>query len=157
MYKFLTKNGQAIAFIAGLVITGIFFLIALGGMEAFNALSKEDQYNSSIFDFGLYGAIAFTVIAALATLAFAILQIAGNIRNSVAGIIGILVLIGVFIVSYAMASGEVTGDIARAVENAGGISTNNLKLIGGGITTALILLGLATLTFVGSEIRNFFK
>ncbi len=157
MYKFLTKNGQAVAFIGGLVITVFFFLIAINGMNKFNALPKEEQFTTSIFDFGLMGAIALIVVAAVATIAFALLQIFGNLRSSLAGIIGVVAMVGIFLVSYATASGEVTSDIARAVENAGGVSANNLKIIGGGITTALIMLGLATLAFVGSEIRNFFK
>lgn len=157
MYKFLTKNGQAIAFVAGLVITVIFLLIAISGMSSFNALDKEQQFTTSIFDFGLMGAIALTIVAAIATVLFALMQIAGNFRSSLAGILGVLLIVVIFIVGYSTASGEVTSDIARAVENAGGVSANNLKIIGGGITTALVMLGLATFAFVGSEIRNFFK
>lgn len=157
MYKFLTKNGQLFSFSLGLAITAIFFLIAINGMERFNAMPKEEQFTTTIFNFGLVGALALVALAAVATIVFAAVQMAGNLRNSLWGIVGALAIVGIFFVSYAMADGEATGAIKRAADNAGGVSANNLKIIGGAITTSLILLAAATLTFVVSEIRNIFK
>ena len=53
MYKFLAKNGQALAFGVGCLITVIFFAIAAGGLEEFSALPIEEQRKTNIFDFGL--------------------------------------------------------------------------------------------------------
>ncbi len=157
MYKFLTKNGQALSFGTGLAITVLFLLIATAGLSKFNALPKEEQLSTTIFDFGLMGALALVVVATIATIGFAVLQIASNLRSSLMGILGVVALVVIFLISYATASGEATGAIARAAENAGGLTAGNLKFIGASITTALILLGLAALIFIVSEIRNFFK
>jgi len=42
MYKFLSKNGQLLAFVLGLVITAIFMFSVFSGLDTFNALA-EDQ------------------------------------------------------------------------------------------------------------------
>ncbi len=78
------------------------------------------------------------------------------------GIIGFAVLLGIFFISYSMASGEVTPFIQGAVDKFkdagnGTLSPGNLKFIGGGISTVGVLLAVAVAAFVLSEIRNFFK
>ncbi|MBK7342975.1 MAG: hypothetical protein IPJ06_07665 [Saprospiraceae bacterium] len=48
MYQFLNKYGQVAAFGLGLLITIVFFAIALAGADEFNGLSKEAQFQSGI-------------------------------------------------------------------------------------------------------------
>ena len=43
MYKFLTKNGQLIAFGLGALITIIFLGVALSGMDEFNSLGFDEK------------------------------------------------------------------------------------------------------------------
>ncbi len=158
MYNFLVKNGQGLAFGLGLLITVVFLVFVLSGMEEFSALPDEERSETSIFDFGLRGALVLAVIAAIAMVGFGLFHILSNFRSSVKGIIGVVALIGIFIVAYSMAPMEPDHNaIAEAADRAGGISDNQMKFIGGAITTAVVLTGLAAAAFVVSELRNFFK
>jgi len=157
MYKFLAKNGQALAFGVGTLITVIFFAIAAGGLEEFSALSIEEQRKTSIFDFGLYASIALSLLAVVLLVVFGIVQVASNFKESAKGLIALVVLIAVYVGSIAAAPGEVTGIMAATVEKVGGVSPAALKFIGGSITTSLLISVVAFAAFVLSEIRNFFK
>ncbi len=157
MYNFLVKNGQRLAFGLGLVIAVIFFAIASSGLEEFNMLSKEEQATTSIFNFGLSATIFLVIATAVLMLGFGLWHVATNFKGSLKGLIGLAVLVIVFFISYSTASGEATGAIARAAEKVGGLSPNQLKFVGASISTAGILIGLATLGLIASEVRNFFR
>ena len=158
MYKTLSKNGQAIGFTLGAVISVLYVLILSAGWNKFSALGESpDRYDTAIFNFGLYAAFALVIAGGLIVVAFGIGQMATDPKGALKGIIGVAVLVAIFLIAYSTASGEATGPIARAVENAGGISANGLKLISGGIVTAIALAVLASLGIVVSELLNFFK
>ncbi|MCE2769375.1 MAG: hypothetical protein LW711_05235 [Saprospiraceae bacterium] len=157
MYKFLAKNGQALAFGVGTLITVIFFAIAAGGLEEFSALPIEEQRKTNIFDFGLIASLGLTVLSVVLLVVFGVFQVATNFKESLLGLIALLVLAGIYFVSMAMASGEVSGIMAATVEKVGGVSPAALKFIDGSITTSLIISTVAILALVLSEIRNFFK
>ncbi len=157
MYKFLTKNGQALAFGLGILVTVVFLVTASSNLTSFNSLPDEEKFTTSIFDVGLKGSIALAVTALILTIVFAIYQTATNLRASIFGILGLVVIVAVFFIAYSSASGEATGAMARAVDNYGGMTANELKIVGGGITTAMVLAGLAVVSIVISEIINLFK
>lgn len=162
MYKFLTKNGQTLAFVLGVVISALFMIIVFAGVSEFQDASKEVQYQTGIFDIGLGGAIALAIIAAIAMVGFGLMQIFTNLKGSMKGIIGFALLVVIFLASYSVASGEASSYIQGAIdkfEGAGNgiITAGNLKYIGGGISTAVILILVAAAAFVISELRNFFK
>jgi hypothetical protein len=157
MYKYLAKNGQALAFGVGALITVIFFVIAAGGLEEFSSQSIEDQRKTNIFDFGLVASIALTILSVVLLFLFGVIQVASNFKASAKGLIALVALAGVYFTSIAMAPGEVTGIMAATVEKVGGVSPGALKFIGGSITTSIIIAVIAIAAFVISEIRNFFK
>lgn len=150
-----------LAFGLGIVVIAIFMISVLSGIDEFSTLSKDDQVQSGIFDFGLIGARFLVIIAAVIMLGFGLFQMLSNFKASLKGLIGFAVLIIVFIVAYKMASGEANEFIQYSIDkfesNGAKMSAANLKFISGGITTALVLLVVAGLAFVLSEIRNFFK
>lgn len=157
MYKFLAKNGQALAFGVGTLITVIFFAIAAGGLEEFSALPLEEQRQTTIFDFGLVASLVLTVLSVLLLFLFGIFQVASNFKESLKGLLALLVMGGVYVATIVAAPSEVTGIMANTVEKVGGVSPFALKFIGGSITTSLIITAVAIAVFVLSEIRNFFK
>jgi membrane protease YdiL (CAAX protease family) len=157
MYKFLTKNGQALAFGLGIIIAALFLITATSNLGSFNSLPDEEKFTTSIFDLGLMGAIALIIIALILTILFAIFQTATNFRSSIFGILGLVAIVVIFFIAYSSASSEATGSIAEAADKAGGVSPNELKIIGGGITTALVLAGIAVVSIVITEIINLFK
>ncbi len=161
MYKFLTKNGQTLAFGLGVVITVIFLVSVVSNMGEFTAMAEEKQIETTIFDFGLYGAIALTILAAIAMVIFGLFQVATNFRSSMKGILGFAALLVIFFVSYSTTDTDVSPYIQGAIDKfeQGGaeFTDENLKFISGGISTTVILVILAAAAFVISEITNLFK
>jgi hypothetical protein len=161
MYKFLTKNGQTLAFGLGVLITVIFLGGVLSGSSEFAMMSKEDQAQTGIFNFGLASSIFLIIVAVILLLGFGLWHIATDLKGSVKGLIGFGILLAVFFITYATASTEVTpyiqGAIDKFQENGSIFTDNNLKFISGGISTAGVLVAVAALAFVFSEVRNFFK
>lgn len=161
MYKFLTKNGQTLAFGLGVLVTVIFLITVVSNMGEFSVMEKEQQAQTSIFDTGLYGAIILTIIAAFAMLAFGIIQVASDFKGSIKGILGFAVLLIIFFVAYYTTDPEPSAYIQGAInkfEQGGAVFTeNNMRFISGGITTTLILIVVAAVAFIVSEVSNFFK
>lgn len=156
MYKFLTKNGQLLAFGLGVLITILFLGSVIPGLEDFNMLSKEEKPTTNIFNLGIAGAIALAVIAAVAAIVFGILNTVMNLKGSIKGLIGVAVLLVLFFALYAMAAPETSGPLVSTIE-AFNVTEGQSKFISGAINTSLILAGVAAAAFVISEVRNFFK
>lgn len=156
MYKFLTKNGQLIAFGVGLLITLIFLGTAFAGMDSFNAMEEEVRGTSNIFNVGITGALILTIICGVAMLGFGILQVATNFKSSTKGLIGLAVIVIIFFIAYSGASYEETGPVHKSLVDMG-VSQGANKGIVGGIVTACVLSVVALVAFIASEIINFFK
>lgn len=156
MYQLLNKYGQVAAFGLGLLIIILFFGTAMSGVGEFNGLSKEDQLQSGIFNFGLYAAIFLTILCALAIIIFGLTFIAKNPKQSMKGIIQALVLVVIFIISYVMSKPAESGLMASLAERFE-LTTGQEKFISGGLTTSLVLFGGAAVAFIVSEVRNLFK
>jgi hypothetical protein len=156
MYKILTKHGQLAAFSLGLLVIIIFMVSVMSGIEGFNALSKEDQYSSTIFDMGIRLTLVLLAICALAALLFALYQTVTHPKAALKGIISLVVLVVLFGILYSTSVAETTGPVADAVQEFG-LSENQSKIVSAGIKATLLLGGLAVAAFVVSEIRNLFK
>ncbi len=156
MYKALTKHGQLVAFAIGLIVIIAFFGSVMAGLDGFNALSKEDQGTTTIFDLGLYLTIILLVLCAIAAVLFGLYHMVTNPKGALKGIIGLIVIAVLFGALYSMSEAETSGAVGRAVEKFG-VSEGESKFISGALKSTLILGGLAALAFVVSEIRNFFK
>lgn len=157
MYKLLSKNGQTFGFLLGAVVTGLFLLIMAGGWSKFSALGDTpEKYDTTIFNFGIYASIALIIVGFFLWAFFSIFQMASNPKAAIRGLLGGIALVALFVISYTTASSEVSGPLAKSVENMG-VGPNGLKLISGGITTSLILTLVAGAAILLSELRNFFK
>ena len=155
MYKLLTKNGQLFAFGLGILLVVITLVSILTGIgDDFDGLERAKQFESTAFNFGLYVSFALIVLTVIIMVAFGLMQVFGNLKGSMVGLIGLGVIAVLFFVTKSMASptlSEAIADKFPAVTD--GISTT----ISGAITTTLILLAVAVAAFILSEIRNFFK
>lgn len=158
MYKTLTKNGQMFAFGLGLLLTLAFLGSIFSGIDAFNAFGEKDpaRYDTTIFNLGIYAVIALAVLCAAAMLFFGIYQVATDIKGSMKGLIGFGVLLAIFGIAYSTATVE-TGGIWDGLYKNFEVSAGNSKFISGAIATCLAMVGIAVVSFVLSEIRNFFK
>ncbi|MBK7409022.1 MAG: hypothetical protein IPL49_09860 [Saprospirales bacterium] len=144
IYKYLAKYGQLLGFALGAIPILLFVLIFLIGGE------------DAAINFELYSGIALLIIGIVVLVAWSLYQIAANPGGSLKGILGVGVLVVVFLVIYFTATPEVTGSLGKTrIEF--NISDAQTKLITGGIGLAVIMAIAASLSFVYSEVRNFFK
>jgi hypothetical protein len=162
MYNFLVKNGQALAFGLGTLIVVVFFAMVLPNSSGFMDLPREEQYTTSMFNFGIQMAVVLIVAATAAMVLFGLFQIFSNLKGSVKGLIGFGALVAVFVIAYSATSTDVSPAIQESINKfqisqEAEITEGHLKMIGGGITTALVLSAVAFVSFIVFEIINFFK
>ena len=167
MYAFLNKYGQALAFGIGVLITIIFLGTIFSADDAvFDTLQGDNRsYETDIFNFGMYAAIALAVIAFVAALLFGLAQVAQNPKGSLKGIIGLIVLGLIVFIGYSTANGEIaqeSAEIQGAIEKfetsqETDFTGGNLKFISGAILAALVMIGLSIVTLVVFGIRGLFK
>lgn len=156
MYNFLSKNGQLVAFLVGLVLVGIFLAMAVSGAGDYYFEQMEDSeiYKVGIFDFGIMAAVALTIICAIGMLVFGIFQIFSNFKKSLTGIIGVAVIAILVIIFFNISSGEVDHpQIERSIEKiveAGGEvpSSGVLKWVGSGLRMGILMSVLALVLMV---------
>ncbi len=153
MYTFLTKYGQLISLLVGVVIIVAFLVTATNGMEAFEQLDKKEWYTTNIFNIGLGGAIFLLILAAASWLISSVVNVIRNPKGSLRSIIAFGAILVLFFILYSMADGDVSAPLYEKF----GVTSSQSKLISAGLSTTGILLGGALLAFLGSEVRNFFK
>lgn len=156
MYQILTKHGQLIAFGLGLLISVIFFLSVTSGVDAFDALPKEEKSTTTIFDFGLWASVILTIVGLLLALLFGVWHLIQNPKGSLKMVIGLAVILIIFFVFFAQTQDETSGKIFELIQ-LNDISSTQNKFITGALWTAVVLAMIAAGTFVVSEVRNLFK
>lgn len=158
MYNFLTKNGQLLAFGLGLLITIIFLISVLGGMDGFNALGEDDKGTTGIFNAGLWAAIILVILGGIAIVLFGVYHAIQDPKGAMKFLIGIAGLLVVFFIFYAMAKPvtEEDGKIFSILQKFN-ISEGVHKFISGALATTVSLALLAAAAFLLSEVRNLFK
>ena len=170
MYSFLTKHGQMIAFVLGVVISLIFMVIVLSadstsGLDAETFTNKELPDVKAMlsgftqFDFGLYATYGLLILTALAAIGFGlyhfIMSIVDNPRSvmkTIAMIVGVIVI---FLIAYSMAPGD-SQEVVNA-RDAFKVSDGQSQFISGAINTTIVMSLLAVVALLASEVRNAFK
>ena len=157
MYNFLSKNGQLVAFLLGVVLVVIFLAIAVPGAGDyyFDSMDDAELFGVNVFNFGILAAIALSVICAAGIILFGLYHVASNPKGSIKGILGVLVIAALMFLFYTMASGSadhdtIKGAIEKYETSAEGrfISEGNLKWIGSSIRMGLMMAGLAFVALV---------
>lgn len=111
---------------------------------------------------GLYGAFILIGVAALSAIAMNIINAISNPKTLIKGGIGIAVLVIIFLIGYSSAPSEFGAATARALEaskidpgsEGAGIT---YKLVGGAMTTTLVLIILALVGLIYSSIARIVK
>lgn len=161
MYKYLVKNGTAIAMIAGTVISILFLVFAVlglksAGYESGTDLTTVDTTNLSAFDFGLYTTFLLIIIAVIAFLISSIVDIFVNIKTSkkmVFALIGIVIL---FVIFYSMGKFD-TGGSWDVLNRDNHITEGVSKFVSAGVMTTFVLTILAAIALVYAEVVNMFR
>ena len=138
MYQFLAKNGQTFAFGLGIVLTAIFLISALGGLEQFDMLGKEVQYETTIFDIGFYAVIVLTILCFVAAVVFGLGQMISNPKSALKGIVGIAALAAIFFIIYSSVDpGADSAGVLKEVENFN-VTDGASKFISGALITTIV-------------------
>lgn len=171
MYSFLTKNGQTLAFVTGVVLSVLFIILVITNpatadlsADTFSGKTPAETQDALLklkqFDFGLYVTYFLCALTAIATIGFGLYHFISLLidspkkaMTSVAIIGGIIVF---FLIGKAVAP-SIDSKGVMAAANEFGVTDNQRGLISGAINTTLIMLVLAVAALVLSEIRNIFK
>ena len=97
-------------------------------------------------DIGLYVSYIMVLAAAGIAVLGGLIYTLLNIKDSILGFAGIAALILIFVISWAFSAGEISFTPKEALD------TGTIKLIDGGLYTFYILLGLAVLSVVYSNV-----
>ena len=155
MYKFLAKNGQLVAFGAGVLITAGFLVGVLGGIEDFMATAEDQRNQSNIFNFGLYAVIGLTILGFVVALGFGLFQTLANPKGAIKGIAGLGLIVALYFIGQALA-GEDSQGIKDALTEFN-VTDGQSSMINGSIVGATILAVLTGLAFVGGELMSFIR
>ena len=105
-----------------------------------------------MLDVGLYILYALLFIAVAAAIIFPLINSLSNPRALIRSGIGVGIILVLFGVSYAMSDSELTRSAIAA-----GLSESSVKLIGAGLIMFYIVLVLAILALIYSEISKALK
>jgi hypothetical protein len=103
--------------------------------------------NESIINASIIVAYALLGLAALAAIVGPIIQLFSNFKSARTTLFGIVVLIVILLIGYSLSTNE-------TYENAGPVVS---QWIGGGIIATMILIGLAIVAALFTEVAKFFK
>jgi len=156
MYKLLAKRGQLFAFLLGLIVIAIMLLSVFGGIGEWNGLQEEAQKETSIFNFGLQASIGMTLFGAFLFFVTIIVGLITNPKGSLKMIIAFAIIGIIFAIFYGTAVAESSGIVKAAVDQFG-LNDGSSKIITAGIKTTGLLVVIAFVTFVLTEIWNLFK
>ena len=113
-------------------------------------------------DLGLYASYALIAIAIAAALIMNFANALKDPKTLVKGVAGIALLAIVFFIGYSIAPAEFGQSTARAFESAKidpvtESAGNTFKLVGGAMTTTLILVVIASVGLIYSTVARFLK
>jgi hypothetical protein len=110
------------------------------------------QKGTGLIDAGLYIAYGMIILAALGAIVLPLIQSAGDPKALLKSGIGVIAILLVFVIAYAISGNEVT-DLYRNFDVDAGAS----KLIGGVIITAYLLIFIAIAGIIYTEVSNIVK
>ena len=164
MYKFLTKNGQTMALLLGVLCILVFLIPALSGIGSsgydlgtdLNALPDEAKDKITFFNPGLWLAKALVYAGFGIALIFGLINFAKFPKSSLRAAGGLVAILVLFFILYSTSSMESTGKLGM-LHDKFDVSEGVSKFISGGLKTTVILATGAFVIMILAEIRNFFK
>ena len=156
MYNLLARKGQLFGFLLGLFIVLAFLISVFSGLDAFNEQTEDQQMTTSIFNFGLMGAIVLAVICLVAALLFGIYHLLTNLKGSMKFLIAFGALLILFFILYAMYDPSSSSAIQDTITEFG-VSDGVSQVISAAISTSLMLVLATIVGAVVFEIVNLFK
>lgn len=156
LYNIFTKYGQLFAIGLGGLIALIYFFIINSRIDRFEAMDQEEQFQSSIFDFGLNAAIYLIIICAIVALIFGVWFLINEPKRSIKLLGGLIVIFIIGLITYSSADAGFDSPIVGTLERFD-ISEGVSKFVSAGLSTTLILAAIAAVSIVVAEVVNLFK
>ncbi len=103
--------------------------------------------NETLINAGIIVAYILVGLAALAAVVGPIVQLFSNFKKAKSAMVGIVVLAAVLLLGYSLATDEVYDTVGPVAS----------QWIGGGIKSTMILIGMALVAAVYTEVAKFFK
>lgn len=139
-----------------LIALGVIFIVMIWA-NGDDALKNDPSLQDSIMNpFAWTTYIAFGITFLIAVI-FPVFQIITNPKGAVRALIVVGVLVVVGVISYAMASGSLDGDILQREFRKGDLTAAGSKRVGAALIGTYVLGVLAVLTVVYSAIASIFK
>jgi len=168
MYKFLVSKGQTVALLAGLAVVAIFLISVFMGLSSLGYDASEDlnklppeakEKVYGIFNPAVYLTVIMIFVAfILAFVVFGVLNILKFPKSSMKALIGIGVLLVILVILYSMSQGEYPeGTKMASLIDFYELKPNLVKMIGGGITAAVVMALGALVIGAIFEIKNAFS
>ncbi|MGK7397751.1 MAG: hypothetical protein ACNS62_24465 [Candidatus Cyclobacteriaceae bacterium M3_2C_046] len=111
------------------------------------------DFSDFVVEYGLYAGYILMIVAALAAIVLPLINAISNPKSLIKGVVGIVFLGVIFIIGYALAGSEVT----QAYITQGVTESSASKLIGGALITMYILVAIAIVGIVFTEIVKLVK
>lgn len=158
MYKFLMKNGQAVAFAVAVVLVAIFLFIAIPGANGidYEAMPLAQKMKDTNFDFGISAAI-FLAIAAfvLAFVVFGLMGLAKNPKSGLGLIVGLIAIVVLYFIGQTF-DGNPSAQLSAIMQEFD-ITSSVSKIITGAMFTGIVMAVLAFIALVLGELKGLFS
>lgn len=105
--------------------------------------------NDTVINIGIYVTYFLVAVAVITTVLFSIFHMVQNLGKAKGALIGVLFLAVIVVIAYFLSSNEVYPKF-----NIGPVAS---KWVGAGILTTFILVGIALVTAVYTEVSKLFK
>ncbi len=158
-YKFLSKNGPTIAFLATVVVLVITLIPILSGLDKFNSVPEAQQSYSNegnMFNTGIYLTAILLVIGVVAILLFSIFEVVKNPKGSLKSLIALGVLAIIFVILFSIADADAAGSLGENIARFN-IPASISKIISAGISLTMVLGAGAVILAIALEVWNYFK
>jgi hypothetical protein len=111
--------------------------------------APTDEGGTGWIEIGLYLAYGMIILAALGAIVLPLFQAAGDPKSLMKSAIGVVAILVVFFIAYAISGNEVT-DLYRQFN----VTESSSKMIGGIIITSYLLILIAMVGIIYTEIKN---
>ncbi|WMN11167.1 hypothetical protein QYS49_37435 [Marivirga salinae] len=105
-----------------------------------------------IVDIMLYGSYLLVIIAALGAIVLPLINALGNPKSLLKSALGIVVIGVVYLISWGISGDEVTAKYIQF-----DVTNTSSKVIGGFLITTYLLMGIAVVSIIYSEINKIIK
>jgi NADH:ubiquinone oxidoreductase subunit 6 (subunit J) len=135
------------------IIIAFILLVAGSSTGAFaQEAAPTNNGGTSMVDIGLYISYILIFLCAVAAIVLPLIQSAGDPKSLIKSGLGVVAILIVFGIAYALSGNEVTDQYRQF-----GVLEGGSKLIGGGLITVYLLFFIALAAIVYTEVMSIIK